>query len=92
MKLRYQPPSGGASILLENVAKTEARELAQTSQAYRFSAAVACFGAALRHSELMHGATLPLARSLAEGALDSDPRGYQREFLSLVQKAQTLGL
>jgi Ca-activated chloride channel family protein len=69
---------------------TEARSPGQTSDAFRFAAAVASFGMLLRNSEYRGRSSFELVRHLASSALGEDPRGYKRGFLQLVSQAARL--
>jgi Ca-activated chloride channel homolog len=90
IKLRYKAPSSEQSRLLEHVVASTERALDHTSPAFRFSAGVAVFGMMLRQSDARGSASFALARRLAEGALEADPYGYRREFISLVDTALAL--
>jgi Ca-activated chloride channel homolog len=90
LKLRYKEPRATQSRLLEQRVGDSVLPLLQTSPAFRFSAAVAIFGMTLRQSQARGASSFALARELADGALESDPHGYRREFLSLVETARGL--
>jgi Ca-activated chloride channel family protein len=90
LKLRYKAPHATRSRLLEQPVHDSVQPLAQTSPSFRFSAAVAIFGMTLRQSPARGSSSFALARELADGALESDPHGYRREFLSLVETARGL--
>jgi hypothetical protein len=64
------------------------RNMSQTSNDYRFAAAVAAFGETLRGTEddLRYADIL----ALAEGSLGEDPKCYRHQFLELVWTAGTL--
>lgn len=64
--------------------------LAATSDAFRFSAAVAGFGQRLRGGSQLHGWDYPQLRALAAGSLGSDRHGYRADFLQLLQQADAL--
>lgn len=104
VRLRHKSPEGGASILLETpvlVADGHA-ELARTSDAFRFSSAVAGFGLLLR--DAADGAPAPRdgeaaasrrfsyddALALAAGARGVDDAGYRGELLGLLRTARAL--
>jgi Ca-activated chloride channel family protein len=90
LKLRYKEPQATQSQLLEQRVGGSVLPLSQTSPSFRFSAAVAIFGMTLRQSQARGSSSFALARELADGALESDPHGYRREFLSLVETARGL--
>ena len=64
------------------------RSMSETSDDYRFAAAVAAFGERLRGSEddMTHAQIL----ELASGSLGEDPNCYRHQFLEMVWKAGTL--
>jgi Ca-activated chloride channel family protein len=92
LKLRYKSPEGSSSRLLtQPLLATDIRPtLAATSDNYRFSAAVAAFGALLRGGEYLNGYDFEQAHALASAARDSDPAGYRGELLGLIRTAQAL--
>jgi Ca-activated chloride channel homolog len=90
IKLRYKRPGSEQSQMFERPVTDAGVPLAQTSAAFRFSAAVATFGMTLRASPERGRSSYALARELARGALGQDPHGYQHEFIGLVDTAATL--
>ena len=91
MKLRYKEPDGEKSKLVEfTVADPGNSAFNAASANFRFSAAVACFGLALRDPATRDGVSLPLAAELAHAAVDEDPHGYRREFVELARRAERL--
>ena len=92
LKLRYKAPVGGQSKLISTALPREEiqNSLAQTSDNYRFSAAVAAFGQLLRGADHLNGYSYDEALALAGTARGSDPSGYRGEFLSIVKTAQAL--
>jgi len=89
VNVRYKAPQGRTSELLSFSVDSRA-DTRRTSDAFRFSAAVASFGMLLRQSEHAGASSFALVNDLAEGALGSDRNGYRREFLELVEQAQSL--
>jgi Ca-activated chloride channel homolog len=87
VKVRYQPPAGGNSRLLERLVRSEA---GSPSADFRFAAAVAQFGMLLRSSEHRGRASWDGVLAQARGALGEDPEGYRAEFLRLVAAARLL--
>lgn len=87
VKLRYQPPAGGASRLLERVVRGE-REA--PSDDFRFAAAVAGFGMLLRDSEHKGRTTWESVLAAARRARGDDALGYRAEFIRLVETARLL--
>lgn len=91
VKFRYKPIQSDQSILLEQVLpKSALINLENSSNNYRFSAAVAGFGMLLRDSEFKGTATYDNISSLAKGALGEDKENYRTEFLQLIQTASAL--
>jgi Ca-activated chloride channel homolog len=90
LAVRYQAPEGGASQLLELPASTRVRALTETTEAYRWAAAVAGFGLLLRGSPHSGEASFPELLTLARGALGADPHGDQAELLGLIARADRL--
>ena len=90
VKLRWKEPEGSTSTLLEVPFEDAGLAFDAADSDFRFGAAVAAFGMALRASEHRGSATLPLVREIAAGALSDDPGGWRAEFLTLVDRAATL--
>ncbi|MBL4650422.1 MAG: DUF3520 domain-containing protein, partial [Aureispira sp.] len=91
VKFRYKPIKSDKSILLEQVLNKSALiGLENSSDNYRFSAAVASFGMLLRDSEFKGSATYDNVYNLAKDALGTDKENYRAEFLQLIKTANTL--
>ncbi|MEQ8044057.1 VWA domain-containing protein [Xanthomonas hortorum] len=91
VKLRYKLPDAQRSQLLDTAVRSDQRRaLNATSDAFRFSAAVAGFGQRLRGGSQLRGWDYPQVRALAAGSLGSDRFGYRADFLRMVQQADTL--
>ncbi len=90
VELRYKQPKGDTSTLVSLPVVAEPRELAQTTDDFRFSAAVAEYGMLLRGSALKGNATWGSTQALAREALGSDPTCRRHHFLELVAQAGTL--
>lgn len=90
VKLRYKAPRGQRSRLIEVPVRSRILPPRQTSDAFRFSAAVASFAMLLRDSEFKGRASYDQVRSLAQDSLGRDPYGHKHEFLSLVSQAARL--
>jgi Ca-activated chloride channel family protein len=91
VKFRYKPIQSDQSILLEQVlSKSALKGLENSSDNYRFSAAVAGFGMLLRDSKFKGSATYHNIYSLAKNALGVDKESYRSEFLQLVKTADAL--
>ena len=87
IRLRYKPPSGEKSILIERPLEDAEVSFDQASDDFRFSAAVAAFGLLLRDSENKGQANWGLVSELAKGSLGADRGGYRQAFLELVRLA-----
>jgi Ca-activated chloride channel homolog len=61
-----------------------------TSDNFRFAAAVAGYGMLLRHSEFKQKTTYPNVVAWAEAALGKDKEGYRSEFLKLVKASELM--
>ncbi|MEZ4224555.1 MAG: von Willebrand factor type A domain-containing protein [Polyangiaceae bacterium] len=87
VKLRYKQPDSDTSQLLETAVRDSDRNIDSANPELRFAAAVAEFGMLLRESPYRGSSSFAQIRSLASDAATSESR---REFLTLVQKAETL--
>ncbi len=90
IKLRYKDPKGNKSKLMEQPVKNRLEK--NTSDDFRFSAAVASFGMLLRNSEFKGNTNKESILSLAKGAKGTDDEGYRSEFIGLVKTAADLQL
>jgi len=91
IRLRYKLPDSDKSQLLERpIRKSALVANGKLSPDLRFAASVAAFGQLLRGSKYVGDFSYDDVTSLAKGALDHDPEGYRREFLSLVKLAGSL--
>jgi Ca-activated chloride channel family protein len=63
---------------------------AQTSNNFRFAAAVGEFGMLLRNSQYKGNGDYKLVEDLAKNAMGSDEEGYRKEFVQLVETAALL--
>jgi Ca-activated chloride channel family protein len=90
VKLRYKQPDGEKSRLLELPLVERRVALAATSDDFRFAAAVAWFGIALRGSPFAGDAPWGRILDLGARARGQDPLGYRAEMLRLVAAARAL--
>jgi Ca-activated chloride channel family protein len=90
IKLRYKKPDEDISKLITHSVIDTHTELGNTSNNFRFSAAVAEFGLLLRSSEYKQQSTYNQVISLAKAAKGNDDNGYRAEFIKLVQAATSL--
>ncbi len=88
IKLRYKDPEELTSKLFSKTVGTGIKKAGETTDRYRFSAAVAAFGMILRNSSYKGTATVADVVTLASGARGTDPDGYRAEFIRLVQSTR----
>jgi Ca-activated chloride channel family protein len=89
LAVRYKAPAGEVSRLASWPIRDEGRAVAATSNDFRFAAAVAAFGLALRASPHRGAATAGMARALGAAAVgDGDP--HKQAFLALAARAEAL--
>ena len=88
IKLRYKDPDALTSKMFSKTVGTDIKKAGETTDRYRFSAAVAAFGMILRDSKYRGTATAEEVITLASGARGSDPDGYRAEFIRLVQSTR----
>jgi Ca-activated chloride channel family protein len=89
VKIRYKEPTGDESRKLEFPLTDRGADFAAASGDFKFAAAVAGFGLALRADPIKGGLLADAARWADEGMGD-DPGGYRAEFTGLVRQAQAL--
>jgi len=93
IKFRYKPPSSDKSILIEHKLKSKkVQSIENTSNNFRFSAAVAGFGMLLKDSDFKSEVDYDLVARFAKSALGKDKNGYRKEFLSLVKSAKQIAI
>lgn len=90
IKLRYKKPNEDVSKLITHPVMDNHTALVNTSDNFRFSAAVAEFGLLLRGSEYKQQSSYSQVVSMAKGARGIDDNGYRAEFIRLVQSATSL--
>lgn len=90
IKLRYKRPGEERSRLQQVVVSDEVLAPRATSEAFRFSAAVAGFGMMLRRSKYRGDASWSQIKRLAGRSMGRDRYGHKRQFLSLVGQAARL--
>jgi Ca-activated chloride channel family protein len=90
IKLRYKQPDGNKSKLMEKVVTAQFAK--NTTDDFRFSAAVASFGMVLRDSEFKGTSSLITILDLARNAKGADEEGYRSEFIQLVKTVDDLHL
>jgi Ca-activated chloride channel family protein len=92
VRVRYKEPDGERSALLEQPVLLSAMHtaLSQTSERYRFAAAIAAFGQLLRDGRYTGDFGYDDVLALARDARGTDPFGYRGEFLQLAGLAESL--
>ena len=91
LRLRYKQPTEDKSQLIEIPVRTsELLDIDETSDDFRFAAAIAAFGQRLRGGEYLASFDYDDIRSLAKDSRGNDENGYRGEFLSLVALADSL--
>jgi Ca-activated chloride channel homolog len=89
IKFRYKRPESDKSILMVKTIPHTALPIGQTSNNFRFSAAVAGFGMLLRNSEYTGSMDYDQVLSLARGSKGDDNDGYRAEFIRLVELSES---
>ncbi len=92
IKLRYKKPAGDESKLIVQPVPDKNTSIENTSDNFRFSAAVASFGMLLRSSAYKQNATYEEVIALAKNAKGKDVNGYRNEFIELVERAASLSV
>lgn len=92
LRLRYKQADADSSQLIEIPIQVAAvkKRLADTSDNYRFSAAVAAFGQLLRGGKYTSTMSLDDIMQLAQQAKGKDNNGYRGEFIHIVKLAAAL--
>jgi Ca-activated chloride channel family protein len=90
VKLRYKRPEEEVSRLIERPVPDGGSDLAESSENFRFAAAVAGFGMLLRDSKFKGELTCKDVITLARGSRGKDEQSYRTEFISLVRTAAML--
>ncbi len=85
VKLRYKHPKGKKSKLLAKTLPDMIAGMENTSNNFRFAAAVAQFGMLLRNSKHKGKSTYKGIIHLAQNAQGTDTFGYRAEFVKLVE-------
>ncbi|MCK5124795.1 MAG: VWA domain-containing protein [candidate division Zixibacteria bacterium] len=91
LKLRYKQPDGNTSKLISTPVTDNMMALNNTSDNFRFSAAVAQFGMLLRGSEFAGSSTFEGVLNLADDSKGKDKHGYRAEFIDLVKRCRDMG-
>lgn len=92
LRIRYkQPDSESSELILQALnSKDIMQDLDDSSENFRFSAAVAGFGQVLRGGDMLEEFNYDEVLDLARSARGNDDHGYRGEFLTLVSLASSL--
>ena len=90
IKLRYKDVGSEVSKLIEHPVMGKQVAIENTSDNFRFAAAVAEFGMLLRNSEFKQASSYKTVLALAGNAKGKDEERYRKEFIKLVKKASAL--
>ena len=90
IKLRYKQPNGSKSKLIEHPLIDQQINLENTSDNFRWAAAVAEWGMLLRDSEFKGDANFDQILQLAKNAKGKDEQGYRIELINLVESCQLM--
>ncbi len=92
IKIRYKAPDGNESKLLSRAVPGDAArtDLDDTSVDYRWAAAIAAFGMALRESPYRGNMSWSQIRALAAAAVGRDAAGYRKQAIALIDTASKL--
>ncbi len=90
VKIRYKEPTSDVSTPLEFPLRDTGGRFEDASADFKFAAAVAGFGMALRESPHRGQLTLAAVADWGRAGLGDDPGGYRTEFLGLVKQAEAL--
>ncbi|MCP4135398.1 MAG: DUF3520 domain-containing protein [bacterium] len=90
VKLRYKPPRKNTSTLISMPVTDTDQTLGESSNNFKFSAAVAGFGMLLRDSQFKNDLSYKQVLALAKRSRGEDSNGYRSEFVSLVETCALL--
>ena len=90
VKFRYKAPKGEESLLITHPVQNQSSDFSETSEDFRFSAAVANFGMLLRKSQKAKKSSWKDVIEMAKASKGSDENGYRAEFIRLVELAELL--
>lgn len=90
VKLRYKEPDGDKSQLVEAPVLDKKVSFEESTDDFKFSAAVAEFGMLLRDSEFKGSTSFDSILKLALEGKGKDTHGYRAEFIRLVEMCQLL--
>ena len=88
--LRYKKPNGNTGIETNQMISTNDQSVDNTSENYRFSAAVASFAMLLKNSQYKGSTNFNSVLKLAQSSKGKDVNGYRAEFIDLAEKASKI--
>jgi Ca-activated chloride channel family protein len=88
LKLRYKRPSEDKSRLITQTLRDSGKDLTNSSDNFRWSAAVASWGMILRDSQFKGDASIEQVLELARSAQGPDLEGYRAEFIEMVGRSR----
>ena len=92
IRLRYKAPDQEQSQLIAKAVHPRHQKLKETSDNFRFSAAVASFSLLLRNSKYKGDVSCKSVLKLAKGSKGEDFYGYRKEFIGLVKTYREMSL
>ncbi|MTI38542.1 DUF3520 domain-containing protein [Fulvivirga lutimaris] len=90
VKLRYKAPDGDKSKLIVKTIEDSKKSIDNTSDNFRWSAAVAAFGMLLRDSDFKGDLNYADIYDLAKSARGKDEQGYRAEFIRMVESCRLM--
>lgn len=90
VKFRYKDPKSATSKLIVKSIEDKHIAMEETSDNFRFSAAVAGLGLLMRDSEYKGSITAEDIINMAKNAKGNDTEGYRQEFIKMAQTFQSL--
>ena len=90
LRLRYKAPNANSSILVERALMKTDIKTTNTSDNFRFAAAVAAFGQQLRGGKYLQQFSYDDILNLARQARGKDQFSYRAEFIKLVNLTKSL--
>lgn len=87
LKLRYKAPNSNTSTLLTLPISNQTQ---QPSSEMAFALSVASFGETLKQSKYLGNWQLDDSKRLAQAHIGNDPQGIRREFIKLIELANSL--
>lgn len=90
LKIRYKLPDQKTSVLIEEPVTPSFNVESELSESFRFGSAVVEFALILRDSKYKGTANLNRVKERVQTAFGTDPEGYRREFLTLVEMTEEM--